>query len=1024
MSDAISNEIAIIGMAGRFPGASSLDVFWQNIRDGIESIAFFSDQELQAAGVTAEQWQRPGYVRAYGSLEDIDLFDAAFFGLSPREAEILDPQQRLFLECAWEALESAAYNTELYEGPIGIYAGAGSGDYLAYLRSNPALVDMLGLHQVMLGNEKDFLATRVAYKLNLRGSAITVQTACSTSLVAVHLACQSLLNEEIDMALAGGVSINIPQKAGYMYQEGGLHSPDGHCRAFDAEAQGTIGGSGVGVVVLKRLEDALADRDCIHAIIKSSAVNNDGSMKIGYMAPSSKGQAEVIASALAFAQVDPETIGYIEAHGTGTPKGDPIEMAALTQVFRGRTSQQQLCAIGSVKTNIGHLDAAAGVAGLIKTVLALKHRELPPSLHFHKPNPEIDFAHSPFYVNTLLREWQAPLPRRAGVSAFGMGGTNCHLILEEAPTSLPTKPLRPYQLLMLSAKSQAALETMSEHVSAHLGQTPNLELADVCYTYQVGRRNFAYRRFAVCQDTADAIKILQTRDPRQLRSACQRAENPGLVFLFPGQGSQSIHMASELYQVEPGFRKIVDQCSFLLQPHLGKDIREILYPAAQYSEYARQLLNQTRFAQPALFVIEYALAQLWMEWGIYPQAMLGHSIGEYVAACLAGVFSLADALQLVAIRGKMMQALPPGAMLAVPLSQEDAAQLLEHEPELALAAVNGPELCTLSGSLEAVTRVEDLLSRRKIASRRLSTSHAFHSPMMEPMMEPFARYCGQIKLQAPKIPYLSNVTGTWISEEEATDPGYWSRHLRSTVHFMAGVRQLSQESLDLLLEVGPGHTLETTIKKQINQTSQRVYTSLPAGKPAASEHMLYTLGKLWLAGRDVHGSGVYRHEARRRVPLPTYPFERQRYWLELPSAHGISPAEEAARADAQPVMGPPALEEKPAPVHERPSCSSPYVAPDGSIEQMLATLWQDILGIKQVGALDSFFDLGGHSLAAAQFIARLREMSLPEIPLQSIFETPTIRQIAALVEQALLEKLEGLSEEEAEQLMASSFQQA
>ncbi len=874
--------IAIIGLGGRFPGARNIAEFWQNLRDGVESISSFTDEELLSAGVDPAALSDPSYIKAGGVIKDIELFDAAFFGFSPREAEILDPQQRLFLECAWETLEQAGYDPETYPGLIGVYAGVGMSTYLLNLYSNRELMDLMGEFQVLLGNDKDHLTTYVSYKLNLKGPSLAVQTACSTSLVAVCLACQSLLSYQCDMALAGGVSITVPQTVGYLYQDGGTGSPDGHCRAFDAAARGTVGGNGLGVVVLKRLADALADGDCIHAIIKGSAINNDGSLKIGYTAPSVDGQAEVVALAQALAGIGPETITYIEAHGTATPLGDPIEIAALTQAFRAKTKKKGFCAIGSVKTNIGHLDPAAGIAGLIKTVLALKHKLLPPSLYFQSPNPKIDFANSPFYVNTQLAEWRTGgWPRRAGVSSFGIGGTNAHVVLEEAPPLESTGPASSQQLLVLSAKTSSALETATTNLVEHLKQQPDLNLADVAYTLQVGRKAFPHRRILVCQNLAEAVSALETRAPGRVATAFGETKERPVAFMFSGQGAQYVEMARELYQFEPTFRQQVEHCSELLRPHLGLDLREVLYPSAEQAETARQQLQQTALAQPALFVIEYALAKLWMKWGVRPQAMIGHSIGEYVAACLAGVFTLEEALALVATRGRLMQQMPTGAMLAVPVSMQEAQTLLDGS--LSLAAINAPSLCVLSGPSEAVAQLEGRLTEQGLACHRLHTSHAFHSGMMEPVLEAFAAQVSHVNLKPPQIPYVSNLTGKWITAAEATDPRYWARHLRQTVRFAEGLELLLAEPDRILLEVGPGQTLTTLAKQCVGkETQQLALASLrrPQERQSDESLLLQSLGQLWLAGLRIDWSGFHQHERRLRLPLPTYPFERRRYWIE------------------------------------------------------------------------------------------------------------------------------------------------
>ncbi|MBD2726430.1 SDR family NAD(P)-dependent oxidoreductase [Nostoc sp. FACHB-892] len=882
-------SIAIIGLAGRFPGTKNITEFWENLCDGVEAISQFSDKELIAAGVDPSLLKNPNYIKAGAVLKDIDLFDAGFFGLNPKEAEMTDPQHRLFLECAWEALENAGYDAQRCDSRIGVYAGASLNNYLTF-NLNHDQIGSAHSFQKLIGIDKDFLSTRVSYKLNLTGPSLTIQTACSTSLVATALACQSLLNYQCDMALAGGASIRVPQKTGYLHQEGGILSPDGHCRAFDAKAKGTIIGNGVGVVLLKRLSDAIADGDHIYAVIKGSAINNDGSGKVGYTAPSVNGQAEAIAEAIALADIEPETITYIETHGTGTALGDPIEIAALTNVFRAETEKKGFCAIGSVKTNIGHLDAAAGVTGLIKTALALQHKLIPPSLNFEQPNPEIDFANSPFYVNTKLTEWSATsTPRRAGVSSLGIGGTNAHVILEEAPSvTRVEKQKRDYQLLVLSAKTDSALETATKNFAQHLRQHPELNLADVAYTLQVGRGVFDYRRVVVCQSTQEAINALETVDPQQVLTHFQEPTQRSITFMFPGQGAQYVGMGKELYQTEPRFREQVDRCCLLLKPHLGLDLRSVIYPHESEKEVTEQL-KQTSLAQPALFVIEYALAQLWMSWGISPQAMIGHSIGEYVAACLAGVMSLEDALTLVAVRGRLMHQMPTGAMLSVSASAAEVKTFLNED--LALAASNAPSLCVVSGSYDAVEKIAEKLTAKGIECRSLHTSHAFHSQMMEPMLEPFIAELKKVKLNPPQIPFISNLTGTWISAHEATSLDYWAQHLRQTVQFSDGLSVLLQESEQLrcapgdriLLEVGPGRTLCTLVKQHTQQAAgQVVLPSLrhPQDEKSDVNFLLNILGRLWLAGVEINWSGFYTHEQRYRVPLPTYPFERQRYWIE------------------------------------------------------------------------------------------------------------------------------------------------
>ena len=894
--------IAIVGMAGRFPGASSVDALWQNLRGGVESISFLSDAELRAAGVDPSVLAHPQYVRAGGVLPDADRFDARFFGFTPREAELMDPQHRLFLECAVEALERAGYDPETYAGLIGVCAGVGTNYY--------APGDVLLAHRpgrspdpfelATLG-DKDFLATRVAYKLDLRGPAVTVQTACSSSLVAVHLACQSLSTFQCDVVLAGGVRVR-PQQAGYFHQEGMPLSPDGHCRAFDARAQGTVRGSAVAMVVLKRLDDALRDGDTIHAVILGSAINNDGAGKVGFTAPSVSGQAEVIALAHAMAGIDAESIGYVEAHGTGTVLGDPIEIAALTRAFRATTAARGFCAIGSIKTNIGHAESAAGVAGLIKAALSLEHREIPPSLHFETANPEIDFAASPFFVSTRLAAFPSRGgPRRAGVSSFGIGGTNAHAVLEEAPEREPPGPARSCHLLLLSAKTAPALEATTRNLAAHLDRRPDQSLADVAYTLHVGRTGRSHRRALVARDREDAVAALA--EPGRLLSSVQTFRGRRVAFMFPGQGPQHVGMGRELYETEPGFRDRMRECAEAVRPHWEHDLLALLYPDHGAGTDASNALDRTVVAQPAIFAVEWALARLLMDWGVRPDAMIGHSLGEYVAACLAGVLSLPDALALVAARARLIEAMPPGAMLGVPLSPADLAPLLGDR--LSLAAHNAPALSVVAGPVEDIARLERALAdERGVDSRRLHVFVAGHSSMMDAALEPFAEHVQKVRLASPRIPFVSCITGTWITEAEATAPRYWVDHLRRTVRFGDGVSRLMDDRDRALLEVGPGQTLVALCKEQVAADARTTLLTTmrhPRERRPDLPVLLEAAGRLWLAGVTIDAPAMYAGQRRRRVPLPTYPFEQRRYWIDP-----------ASRARSRP--GPPSTETKTADV--------------------------------------------------------------------------------------------------------------
>jgi acyl transferase domain-containing protein len=892
--------IAVIGMAVRMPGACNLEAFWRNLRDGVESVSRFTDVELLEAGISPELIRHPNFVKATAILEDAEMFDAAFFGISPREAELMDPQHRLLMECAWEVLEHAGYNSETYAGRIAVFTSAGLNTYFPMnICSNPGLVERVGGFQLSIFSDQDFVPTRIAYSMNLKGAGVSIGTACSSSLVSVHLACQSLLTYQCDMALVGAVTVHFPQKMGHLYEEGTAYSPDSHCRPFDATPSGLVDGNGMGAVVLKRLEDALTDGDCIYAVIKGTAVNNDGSLKVGYTAPSVEGQAEVITEAHAMAGVPPETITYVETHGTATRLGDPIEIAALTLAFRAGTSRNGFCGIGSVKSNIGHVDKAAGLAGLIKTVLALRHGMIPPTLHLEQPNPRLNLAATPFYVVNKLTAWprDGKTPQRAGVSSFGVGGTNAHAVLEEAPAAPPGTPSRPLQLLMLSAKTEAALEAATENLAAFLEQQPDVNLADVSYTLQVGRRAFARRRAVACTSVLDAMSGL--RAALQRHTGLSGRADGGVIFMFPGQGAQYPGMGRELYLREPAFREQVDLCAGHLEPELGLDIRRLLFPEAGTDDEAAGRLAQTALTQPVLFTIEYALARLWMGWGLQPRAMIGHSLGEYVAACLAGVFSLQDALTLIAVRGRLMQQLPPGAMLAVPLAEAEIRPFLGEGVDL--AAVNGPAMCVVSGPTPAVEALQHRLAGRGLSCQRLHTSHAFHSAMMDPILPPFTERAQGLELKPPQLPYLSNLTGNWITEAEATRPRYWAQHLRQTVRFAAGLERLLGKEPPLLLEVGPGRTLSGLAAHMHADQRPLCFTSLPQAREnrGAQDFLLHTLADLWLAGATVDWTGFYRYERRLRLALPTYPFQRQRYWIE-PGRVGV--AKQAATAVKKPDM--------------------------------------------------------------------------------------------------------------------------
>jgi amino acid adenylation domain-containing protein len=886
--DRRDNVFVVIGMSGRFPQSPNLAAFWRHLCEGHECRSEFSDEELLAQGISRRLLEDSSYVKSGFVLDDIELFDASFFGFSPREAEILDPQHRLALECAWEALEHAGYDPQQYDGRIGLFAGASMSGYLINnVLPLAGTLQQVGYRQAMFGSVPDYLVTRVSYKLNLTGPSCFVQTACSTSLVAVHLACQSLRNREADLVLAGGVSAFVPQRAGYVAEQGGMESPDGHCYAFDARARGTVFGSGAGLVALKRLGDALDDGDQIHALILGSAINNDGSLKVGFTAPSVAGQAEVIRAALAAADVPAASIDYIEAHGTGTELGDPIEVAALNRALGGRASRANSCAIGSLKPNIGHLDAAAGISGLLKVVLALQHQQLPPSIHFESANPKIDFDDGPLYVNTRLRPWpRGSRPRRAGISSFGFGGTNAHVILEEPPELPVSATTRSHHLLIVSARTAAALNDATANLAAHFRSHRDVSLADAAYTLQVGRHAFAQRRTVVCQSVDEAIEKLESLSGGGKESTSPAAGHRPVVFMFPGQGTQHVHMAAALYREQPAFRSTVEECCRIVDQSAGVRLGEMLYPASGQEVEMNHRLRQTSAAQLALLVIEIALARLWISWGIQPDACIGHSIGEFAAAHLAGVFSLEEVLQIVATRGRLMERMPLGAMLVVLLPAETLVERMAAEPGMVadIAAINAPAACVLSGTHEAIDGWQQGLTTQGLVCKRLATSHAFHSHLMDGAVDPLVQFIAAVPRQPPQIPYISNVTGDWVTAQEWDDPAYWGRQLRRTVQFSAGIQRLLNDPQRLFLEVGPGQTLRQLAAAHLPLRSDRCFACLPhAGSDASdAETMLEALGSLWRHGLAVDWRSFHDAEPRRRVVLPGYPFERKRYWIQPP----------------------------------------------------------------------------------------------------------------------------------------------
>ncbi|WAS99550.1 amino acid adenylation domain-containing protein [Nannocystis poenicansa] len=887
------DAIAIVGLAGRFPRAPDIDTFWHNLRDGVEGLTFYTTEEMQALGVASEWLGVRGLVPASGALEDALAFDAAFFGYNPNDAALMDPQQRVFLEVAWAALEHAGHDPFAYPGSIGVFAGSDAPNYWMErigFRGGPLASEQ---YRTSSANMTDGLTTRVAYKLGLRGPAVTLLTACSTSLVAVHFACKSLLARECDMALAGGVAIHPQSRVGHVYEDGSLVSPDGHCRPFDADARGTVNGNGVGAVVLKRLADALADGDTIHAVVRGSAVANDGARKVGYTAPGLAGQIETIARAHAAAAVDPESITYVEAHGTGTRLGDPIEVAALTEVFRRSTQKIGFCALGSVKGNIGHLGAASGVTGLIKAVLSLEHELIPPTLHFRRPNPELSLETSPFFVRAEPVPWpRGATPRRAGVSAFGVGGTNAHVVLEEAPAIASPAPADGSQLLVLSARTEVALEASTDRLAAHLRGAPAVDLGDVASTLQRGRARFSHRRAVVATNLDEAAARLAARDPLHGATGIATSEPPPVVFMFPGGGTQELDMGRELYLREPVYRASLDRCAELFAAAMAIDLRALLFPEADARARATEQVLRPRENFATIFSTEYALAELLLSWGIRPAAVTGHSLGEYAAACVAGVLTLADAVALLVARGELYEALPEDVLTLIVRLPEDAlARRLDDE--VSLAAVNGPDNCVVSGPGPALRRLEAELLREGCDVKRLAIATAAHSSLVEPFAARLTERAATLTRKPPRVPMISNLTGRFVTEADATDPSYWARHLRGTVRFAAGLATLLDDPRHVFLEVGPGSALTKLVTRHPKGGPDRIAVSAlasPVGERRDAEALLRAVGRLWCAGVDVDWDNL-SGERRRRVPLPTYPFERTRHVYAGARAEAPLPAD-------------------------------------------------------------------------------------------------------------------------------------
>lgn len=1019
-----SDAIAIVGMACRFPGAENVGEFWDNLCHGRESVRTFTEREISCMGVSQELASHPRFVPVSGHLEGIEKFDAAFFGIPPREAEIMDPQHRLFLETAWTALEDAGYDPRRIPGPVGVFGGCSPNKYFLYHlfnRRTGALVDhnWEGM-DLPVGTNPDALTSRVSYKLGFDGPSITVQTACSSSLVAVALACDSLRDFRCEAALAGGVSVILPSHTGYLAEQGGMMSASGMCRPFDAAADGSVFGSGVGVIVVKRLDDALRDGDHIYTLIRGWAVKNDGSRRAGYTAPGVEGQAAVVVEAQLAAGVHANQITYVETHGSATPVGDPIEISALTRAFSRSPSREHRCAIGSVKSNVGHLDAAAGIAGLIKTALALQHKTIPASLHFKRSNRDIDFDATPFFVNNHTCAWESATPRLAGVSSFGLGGTSAHMILEESTTNVMCRTSdtgQTFELLPVSAHTPTALETSISNIRQFISSHPG-SLSDAAYTLAVGRAELRWRAALVVATRSSAPLDIKELEATLVRSAKMSPSPPKIAFMFSGIGDQFCGIHAVLFRAKTVFRDELLRCDAAFRSSLGIDIKEILYGANTDSSRSatepdlRKLLRRgqtsvseierTVIAHSVCFALEYALARQLISWGIEPAAMIGYSIGEYVAATIAGVFSVEDALAIVAARAHAVEELPKGAMMAVPLGEEELRPILH---EVHLAAINGSTMCIVSGTHEALGRLRATLATKDIVAPFIRASHPFHSERMGPAAGRLVELLKTVELSEPRIPYISNVTARWITAEEATSPEYWGDHLCKTVRFSDGLR-LMLPKVDVALEVGPGHSLCSYAREISVANGLNVHIHPTSGTyyaETSGSTILTAVARCWVEGMPIRWGEMYRDQttsARQRVSLPAYPFERQRHWIDrigsqMQLQNGSSGVCSGGNVTDVPdvACNNTALTEATG-SHCRPDLGTPFVAPATETEENIAGIWRELFGYDRIGIQDDFIALGGNSLLAIRFAGLVAKRYGVVFDVAHFLEQPTIASLS------------------------------
>ena len=985
-------EIAVIGVSGRFPGAKNVNEFWKNLINGEESIGFLDEDELLEKGLNLEMINDEKYVNAVSTIDNPECFDTSFFNYLPQEARLMDPQTRIYHECVWEALEDAGCDPEKFSGRIGLFAGAAENfAWRAYTLMTGA---KSGVHSFASSqySDRDFLSTLISYKLNLKGPALSIHTACSTSLVAIHMAARSLLTGECEVALAGGISFTSHIKNGYQYEEGMINSPDGHCRAFDEDAKGTIGAEGAGVVVLKKLKDALKDKDNIYAVIKGSAVNNDGYRKVGYTSPSVEGQVECIKLAHKFSHVNADTISYVEAHGTGTVLGDPIEVNALNLAFNNNTKKK--CGLGSVKTNIGHLNTAAGVAGFIKVVLALKNKQIPKSLNYKAANKNIAFEKGPFHVVTELTNWDDISPLRAGVSSFGIGGTNAHIVLEEAPEKQIQDHDLPFNIFTLSAKNEESLDNLMTKFEKYF-ERHSESSTNVAYTLNMGRKHFPVRKLFISSKDDSLKEVFNKGGSNKFRSNICSGEYMPLVFMFSGQGTQYVNMAKDLYDSYSSFRDRMDEgFEILNNVSNGKDFKDILF--CKEDDKAESLISETENTQPLLFLVEYCLAACYIDLGIKPQYVLGHSLGEIAAACISGVFSFADGLKLCYHRGRLMNSMTAGSMISIAANQQDIEPYINKH--INLAAVNSENQCVLSGTDAEIEALSEKLNKDNVVHKVLNTSHAFHSSMMTPMIEEFETICKELKFSDPKIKFISNLTGKEILPEELKNYKYWSNQILSPVQFFECVNSLfSDDKRKICLEIGPGNTL-LNLANQHQKSSKLIaakINSLPGKGKKGNSHKIFvtSIGNLWMQGQEIKWEAYYEKIKPYKVSLPTYSFLKNQF-----------PAIVNPFADMDMGVADVHVEEyqnQAGPKLKRNVLLSDYVPPETPTEIELAKHWEEFFGVEKVGINDDFFELGGDSLKAMNMINWIFKKNNVKILLADFMEKANVKMIAEEIDMAL-----------------------